>query len=158
MNDDKMSFVVSAGHDEYGPQEVPGLTVEDYTIEVLRAAISGDFEGEVPDWKDAVVEGTIVSINGGDYDLMFESFYWWSGSREAVEAGLESLMKEVSNGPYGADDDTFDYWPSGVRYAQQVADQLSSTHRIKIDEAAKHAIMTKRPQFADELFNSCRLT
>jgi hypothetical protein len=157
MPEGMMSFVVSAGHDEYGPGDAEGLTVEDYTVEVLRATLSGDFEGEVPDWKDAVVDDSIVTVHGYDHDVQYESFYWWHGSRGAVEAGFESLFNDVESGPQGADDDTFDYWPSGVKYLQQVADQLGPEYRRRVDTMARANILTKRAEFADELLNACGL-
>jgi hypothetical protein len=163
MNDERMSFVVSVGHAEYMVREVQNIehsmvvsSIQDATVEVLRAVIAGDFS-DVAGWNDAVVDDSIVTVNGDDYDVQWEDFVHWYGPREFIEEQLMLLMDDVMEGPTGGDDDTFDYWPSGVRYCEQVADQLGGIWPAKVRNAAKEAILTRRPEFKDELFNACRL-
>jgi|SRR5215831_11413178 len=161
-----MNFVVSTGHAEYDIKHeelieghLAWARIEDMTVEVLRGALTRDFS-DIPGWNDtaAMTGESTVTVNDRDYDLNYEWFVGWYGPRGWIEQKFEELFQEIAGGPTGADDDTFDYWPSGVRYLQQVADQLGTKFRVRVDAMARANIMTKRPEFADELLNSVGLT
>jgi hypothetical protein len=162
MNDNKLSFTVSAGHAEYMIPMVENVeqslvvsSIQDVTVEVLRGMLSGDLSDV--GWEDATIDDSIVTVGDEDYDAMFETFVHWYGTREEVEGWLKQLMEDVMGGPYGADDDTFDYWPSGVRYCMQVAKHVSGDWPERVAKVAREAIDLRRPEFKDELLNACWL-
>lgn len=68
---------------------------------------------DVPSWMDASF-GTLVHISGTDAEM---------------KNLFDLIADAVEDGPQGADDDTFDYWPSAVDAVEVFAKDMFSTTR-----------------------------
>jgi hypothetical protein len=117
-----MDLLVNVGHGEYLPSITDALTADlvwdpydDLTLKHTQTE------------ADALAryrEVTGLEPNP-EWDLTWQSVQRWRGEPAAVEAALASLMDKLEVPPSG-DDDTYDYWPSGVRLALQVAKALDA--------------------------------
>jgi hypothetical protein len=143
-----VKIVASAGHYEYGPcadgtaaHEVAGLVISDVwpTPDV----------DDVYDLDEAdAAKAYAAAVPGGpDIDPLWEHVVAWEGDEDAVRAGLRVLVDQISQRPSG-DDDTFDYWPSGVRYARAIAEAVGMLDEV--DDAVR-AVLATMGELADEL-------
>jgi hypothetical protein len=144
-----MTIVASAGHAEYWVDDtsIPGLVITD----VWPPADIDDVYEAFPD--DGMIEAAYAAavLNGPDVDPYWEHVVSWNGDRAAIEAGLTTLLEEVGVAPSG-DDDTFDYWPSGCRYALSIAARLDDEWVAKVEEIVR-TVIVGMDDFADELFD-----
>lgn len=127
-----MKLLVSLGHAEYEPRHPPELT---------RRLLWDPLAIPVPSWWDAddaeaLARKAFLHAHPDhadglpDWDLTWESVEEWEGDPADFEMALSSLLAQLREGPSG-DDDTFDYWPSGVRLARQVAAALDRERSIR---------------------------
>jgi hypothetical protein len=154
----EFKFLVSAGHDAYALPDQEGLTlvwgyedVEPFeedggsvSDKALREAFRTKLQAET-------VESTI-----SDWDLWYEVIYRIEMDRPQLEENLRTLIEDLKQDP-GGDDGTFDYWPSGVRFAMQLAERLGGEWPQKVAAFARNWIMENRAEFAYELLNSVGL-
>jgi hypothetical protein len=121
-----LTLVLNAGHAEYPPPAVEGLEVDTlYENEWNEEASDEQHINAICHF--AAVKGVEFQaqelIDSGDLDPQWEVLLIVRGEREAHKASLTRLMHELSEPPTG-DDTTYDYWPSGVRMADQWAAAL----------------------------------
>lgn len=150
MSDD-LNFVVSAGHDEYVLPLESGISC------IWSYDYDDDVDGSYGDAWEQKLHDRYVAKNGsepGDYDLGWERIYRVAAPRLVVRQALERLIADLDT-DLGADDDTFDYWPSGVRLARDVADQLGGSWPGVVEEMARSVIAEQREAYADELIDKC---
>ena len=148
------TFLVSTGHAEYGVYEsIPGLDVADLWP---PAAMNDDDRDRLYDlWEnEQVVTWLRYYPDEGlppDADLAWEHIVRWTGDTPAINAGLDVLIQQISVEPHG-DDDTFDYWPSGCRYALDVAGYVGRAQEV--EQVIRGVIASKDlGEYADELFD-----
>lgn len=113
------SIVVSAGHAEYmgnAPVTLEYLWGMDDAYGEDGEALDYD---SLPEKFDAKNPGVTV----GDWDLGWQHIVRLSGTQESLVAYYKSLVEQLRVTPSG-DDDTFDYYPSGVRYAAEIGGDL----------------------------------
>ena len=79
-----------------------------------------------------------------DWEILVEV----SGEPANIEAALVWLIETLDTEPHG-DDDMFDYWPSGVRYAMALDAALGGLHAAEITTIARQVITASG--FAEEL-------
>lgn len=154
---EQFDFYVSAGHDEYG------LVLRD---EQATHVWPLDDDEERWDQDGATLAAKYQDATGampdGDWDLVWEHIYRISATRAELETALGVLTLQVLDGPDSGDDDTFDYWPSAVRLALSVAEELGGEWPNRqwlaiVERAARAAIAETRAQFAEELLVKCGL-
>lgn len=136
----EVDLIVSAGHGEYGPTSGPLVTevwnphdpeLDDVIASELDAHRDPAFLLELlyeRMWSEDKRAEAVVAVAGDD--LGWNIIVRVQGSRAEVNALLDGLVAEISGGPAGGDDDTFDYWPSGVRYAQALATALGRDAQV----------------------------
>lgn len=156
-----LNFLASARHAEYTLQG-PGVTVTDvWDYECLEQFDSQQDEGVDEVTADMWTQATGLpeTLFSTEWDLMWENIVRIEGDADAVAAALDTLIADLSNTP-GGDDDTFDYWPSGVIYAQDIAAALASVGRNGYDEKIEAAVYAAiyGTGFEDELYDKVGLT
>jgi hypothetical protein len=128
------SIIVSAGHAEYG------AITEGVTEVEIWAGTSDSFdENDQNIWDTDVLAAKFLAASGetpGDWDLGWEHIVRLEGDYDALVAFYNSLVTELSETPHG-DDTTYDYYPSGVRYALEIAAALELSTDTLV--AAVHA-------------------
>jgi hypothetical protein len=154
---DNLRFLVSAGHDEYQffLQDPNGRTVDEQKLELVWAYDYGDDDDDVvydDDWMERLREQfrQTVGEEPGDWDLGWEHIYRIDAPRAEIEDALTELLATLDTEP-GGDDDTFDYWPSGIRLAFGVAEKLSRDWPHRVEAVARRIITECRPMYAEEL-------
>jgi hypothetical protein len=117
-----VELIVSVGHGEYLPLAQEGLTAE-----VVWDPYEEDnlVHTEVEERALARYREVTGLEPNPDWDVTWQSIQRWKGEPPQIEAALASLMDKLEISPSG-DDDTFDYWPSGVRLALMVAEALDA--------------------------------
>lgn len=144
-----MKFIVTSGHQEYNPDpDIEGLTITDFTLD------DEDGDGSVFDLSEEDARQKIADDNGIPVDEIpelrwsTEGVVRWEGERDAIEKGLASLIGQIDAEP-GGDDDTFDYWPSGVLYAKQVAEKLGDEWPDRVKKVALRILQWKEDWAAE---------
>ncbi len=160
MVTDTLDFMVSAGHDEYPLDLTPFSS--DGTRQMINVWPGPTFDvyqwGDDPANKGVDISTKWTEVTGlpesqrPDADLYWEAIYHVTAQRAAVEHALECLIDDIAIEP-GGDDDTFDYWPSGVRLALAVAEHLGPEWVKRVEDTARLIITVHKPDFADELFD-----
>jgi hypothetical protein len=159
-----MRVLVSAGHHEYDIDPLPRLTITQvWPVEEMilnGEVIHPDEDRYDMDDDEVMAAYQTAAPDGPDIDPMWEHVVCWEGSRGMLIAGLAQLTATIENTALGGDDDTFDYWPSGVRYAAAIADALDGDqwerdHAIHVEMVARRVIRLQRSQFAEELLDKC---
>lgn len=90
-----------------------------------------------------------------DADLTWEHIVRVTGETDAISSGLDALMAYVGETPSG-DDDTFDYWPSGCRFALDLAAQCGRYEETR--ETIVRVITLHLPaDLRDELLDKTRV-
>jgi len=118
---DTITMVVSAGHNEYPI----GCSEE------LWSSHNHDHLWLADDVEAAATElYKSLGLPEIDADVSWETIIRVTGQRETLNQALDMLLGDLCGGPKGGDDDTFDYWPSGMRLAQQVAAVLGRADEI----------------------------
>jgi hypothetical protein len=142
----QLELLVSVGHGEYLPAGVAELTAslvwDPYTDDNIDHTAD-------PDQALARYREVVGADPTGDWDLTWETVQRWTGPRSAVDAALGSLLDKIAAAPSG-DDDTYDYWPSGVRLALQVAEALGGD-RVAQVQAAARGVLQQTGMDADEV-------
>jgi hypothetical protein len=117
-----MELLVNVGHGEYLPLVQDGLTADLVwdPYDDANLAASEDEAALLARYREV----TGLEPNP-DWDVTWASVQRWTGEPAQIEAALASLMDKLEVPPSG-DDDTYDYWPSGVRLALQVAEALDT--------------------------------
>lgn len=140
-----VSMIVSAGHGEYGDLRWPlveliwePLADEKTYLALFHAIDAGDDVEELA--KRLFAERNPGVEPPADADLTWENIVRITGEREAVEAWQDQLVSELLGGPSGGDDDTFDYWPSGVRLARAVAAELGGEKPAELEHVVAEAL------------------
>ena len=151
-NNDSTTFLVSEGHAEYPmPTNVAGL---DVTEVWPPAAMSDEERDGLYDLYGSDQVDVWERYNPGtlppDADLAWEHIISVTGTPEAINAGLDLLIADISTRPSG-DDDVFDYWPSGCRLALDVAAQVDRTDEVTA--VIRSVIVTSLEDYAEELFD-----
>lgn len=143
-----MKITASARHGEYMIDSMPGLTVTEVwpTEEAEEDRWDWDDTTAHIEYRNAVPDGPAID------DPTWEHVVTWEGDREAVERGLTALIETIDCAP-GGDDDTFDYWPSGVIYAADIADVLGGDWPAKVEEVARRVVADYKSDFAEELLS-----
>jgi hypothetical protein len=144
-----MKVTVSAGHGEYQIDPPEGLTItevwppdgEEDLWEMAEDLILLKYRRAVPDGPS-------------DVDPYWERVMVWEGDLRAFDAGLFRLVNALDSG-LGGDDDTFDYWPSGVRYAKEIAELVTDEWAARVEETARKVVAEQREEFAEELLTKC---
>jgi hypothetical protein len=120
----------NARHGEYLP--VPhDLFVTVYEAEWNEEATPADHADAIRFFcreKGVDLEQAEVAIREADDDV--EWAFWIAVDDEHRTAALLSLLGELDTLP-GGDDDTFDYWPSGVWLARALATTNSETEQVE---------------------------
>lgn len=122
----EMLVLVAAGHGEYG------WTDARPKIEVLW---NPNGEDVVLDdaWDDEKAAGLFRERHPGvtapDCDLTWEQVWVIAGEVEEIAAWYRALVADLAEKPSG-DDTVYDYWPSGVRLARQVAAALPGSAEL----------------------------
>lgn len=120
-----MKIIASAGHGEYWLPELPGVSAT-----ILWQWQDTDSDPDPLDW----VEKTgLDSSEMPDCDLSWEIIVAVEGEPAAIVSALGALLVDLSFTP-GADDGTFDYWPSGMRLARTIIDQLGPQYPYNTEE------------------------
>lgn len=138
INEDEeaLEFYVSAGHAEYLPPVTPGLSVTDVWPLSDREDLS---EWELEDFTRL----TGISYEKiPDVDLNWETIQRWKGTPSVIAEALTILLGDLAEIP-GGDDDTYDYWPSGVRLAAAVADELGGEWPRNVEAVARRVMKVK---------------
>ena len=138
-DDETLSPVLSFGHAEYTLPAVPGLVQEHLWNPV------DDFQD---DWdeNDAVAHfRTQHGFDPPDADLSWESIFRITGSRSAIEQAFNGLLTEIATPP-GGDDDSYDYWPSGVRLAHDITGLLDRDAELRLARAVADVFAAKATQ------------
>lgn len=152
-----ISAIVSFGHAEY-VLHGDGVKVEDIwsPYDELPDGAVDDDEARAAFEK---VTGLPAS-NAGDADLTFEHVCVVTGERDDLIAALDQLITDLRESP-GADDGTFDYWPSGMRLALQLDEVLDAGRHDEIEAVARYVILEledgERQPYAGELFDKIGL-
>jgi hypothetical protein len=127
---DRLDIIASAGHAEYGdPNPQNGLRLSiiwDPQADDLYEKIDGDEANAEALWEEYLGWRGIARPNA---DLTWENIWRLRGTREQVSEWLDSLLSDLSVTPSG-DDTTYDYWPSGVRLAREVAAVLGRSDDV----------------------------
>jgi hypothetical protein len=117
--DPVMNFMVSGGHAEYLP-----ANLGEQMIVVWDPYHDADNDAS---WTDEQLAERYTHNVGSTpkqgWDLSWQNIYRIIALRSQVEQALEDLLDDLATGPSG-DDDVFDYWPSGVRMAREIAAEL----------------------------------
>lgn len=154
-------MIVGIGHGEYEP----AFPEQVQTAIVWDASTDYGDDG-VNDLDVAWVQRTGLPIEARpDADLSFGFIEYIVGERDDIEVGLDNLIAQLTADvklkdgstlvvPSG-DDDTFDYWPSGVRLAFQIAEHVGPDAVLRVDGAARRQIAKKDASFRDEIASSC---
>lgn len=106
------TLTVNFGHGEYAPAPTDGLAV----VEVFNPYDDAHDDGD----DDALLAAARAAGAGAVVDeatVGFSIVLRLTGSRDAHERGLRSLLDELRGVSTGSDDDFYDYFPSGVRAA-----------------------------------------
>lgn len=142
-------LVVSAGHAEYGAAGESGVVIEEMwppDDEHGDALFFDDNEEALAAFK-AAYPG-IPDDGRPDADYAWEHIWRVQGTPEQVEAWFSGLVDELAEPPSG-DDTTYDYWPSGVRLAIQVAEVLDSgipgDHTERLKQAVREGLNEMDP-------------
>jgi len=158
---EEIDFVCSAGHAEYGDATYGGPSVietlwspHDEGIWDALEAASEVSEFERDEAARVLARGVlstpeeplVADLLGADYT--WEWIVRVHGTRDDVNAWLTALLAELSGGPAGGDDDTYDYWPSGMRFAQEAAAHLG--REAEAEELLAEALETSGHE-AEEL-------
>jgi hypothetical protein len=117
-----MELLVNVGHGEYLPLAQDGLTAELVWDPYDEANLEHTDREEQASARYREVTG--LEPNPA-WDMTWQSVQRWTGDAAALSAALHSLVDTLEVPPSG-DDDTYDYWPSGVRLALQVAAALDA--------------------------------
>lgn len=160
MTTQSLRFIVSAGHAEYGDRSSPVVEeiwnpTGDGTWDSIYAARHGDIRANYGS-TDRLAAALFTERTGVPADeLPAIDFTWevvWriTGLRPQVAEWLDLLIVDLAAGPSG-DDDTYDYWPSGVRLAHQVALFLDDDEIIARVRATALEIMKALGLSADEV-------
>jgi hypothetical protein len=141
-----MDLLVSVGHGEYLPAAVADLNA----TPVWDPGADDNIDHTAdPDQALARYRQLVGADPTGDWNLTWETVQRWTGPRSAVDAALGSLLDKIAAAPSG-DDDTYDYWPSGVRLALQVAEALGGD-RVAQVQAAARGVLQETGLDADEV-------
>jgi len=150
----RLEFTVSAGHDEYPIPEVfaPGE---------LTCIWANDYEDEDEfgaDWEAGLAARYRDENDAepGDWDLGWERIYRIDAPADTVAEALVILLQDLDT-IQGADDDTFDYWPSGMRLALDIAARLGGDWPAQAEAQARRVIFSDREEFAEELLDKVGL-
>jgi hypothetical protein len=117
-----MELLVNVGHGEYLPLAQDGLTAELVWDPYDEANLEHTDSEEQAKARYREVTGLEPDPA---WNLTWQSLQRWTGDAVALSAALHSLVDKLEAPPSG-DDDTYDYWPSGVRLALQVAEALDA--------------------------------
>ena len=144
-------YVYCARHGEYLPAQV-------YIADQWYAELNEPGAEPQPDW----VVPEIIEDGFDDVDPDGSQFIRLSITDEVgLMAALESLFAEVAGGPAGGDDDTFDYWPSGVLLLQAMGYDLTApAHCARYQDmrsAIAQVILDEQDELADELLEKVGL-
>lgn len=130
---DRIEIMASAGHGEYGDLASRLVRVIwEPTCDDLMDQIDGDEEVAQRLWRESYGDLAYPPA-----DLTWETIIGIAGTRAEVGAWLDSIISEISVTPHG-DDEVFDYWPSGVRLAREVAAVLG--REDEVTQAVRDAI------------------
>lgn len=142
--------IVSEGHGEYGFTSGNGITVTD----LWAPNYDEDFDDYDAEWE------RVTGLPAGqmpDADLGYERIVRIQGTRAALTDGMKRLLDDLADDP-GGDDGTFDYWPSGMRFAIEIDSILGGEFSYAIGAIAFGIIDgTGRREFADELYGKIGL-
>jgi hypothetical protein len=132
-----MKLTVSIGHGEYGSHgTVKRRELWDPHDESTEELILAERDDGDDDFRDddharaafAKAYGSAAAVE--DWDFTWEIIEEWEGTPEEFRQEFEFLMNDLRIPPSG-DDTTFDYWPSGVRLAQQLGEALDECHGVR---------------------------
>jgi hypothetical protein len=145
------AFVYWAGHGEYMPKMVEGVD-QDCSVYVEEGE---DDDEPTPAWVTDFVKATGWSWEEGQpYGCYLRLVCDAAELRDRMMAFYE----EVRQGPQGADDDTFDYWPSGMRLLRQMhADVAAAGLATTIGPDFDEIKATIDEDFADEVWDKTLL-
>lgn len=145
LDEPEVDIVVSAGHACYGEEREGLVTVVwNPNDEEVSALLDAAEEAGIDRDRAAanMVEAAGVEAPE-DVDLSWETLYRLRGSRDEVLDWLIILVREVEDGPEGGDDETFDYWPSGVRLALAVADKVDERTAAALRQQIRSALRAR---------------
>lgn len=165
MQDQIIEGIVSAGHGEY----VLALPIDEFNpiwepygddlFPRLDKAVGQDAVMAI--WRDH----TGLQDVPGDWDIEWENICKLRARRADLEKAMDKLLADLREDP-GGDDGTFDYWPSGVRMALEVAAYLDENDpgeplpmdwTGKVGQQAREFILTQRSEYAGELLQKTGL-
>lgn len=150
-----ITIVVSAGHTEYMPEMVgsmtyewiwpPGLDPEEFELYTVSEEA-----------LEVLWERTNPRIPQRDWDLSWESICSIRGTEEEFQKSLAKFIVDaVASEPHG-DDDVFDYWPSAVRMALEMAEQLKMEWATAdATTAARDVILNWIGDWETDLLHKC---
>jgi len=152
-----MDFMVSAGHDEY--------PLNDRDREYVTLVWSYEYDDDpddyayTPEWEQKLHDMFVEEVGtepDTEWDLGWENIYHVVGPVYAISGMLRDLLKDLDV-ELGGDDDTFDYWPSGVRMAIAIAAHLKGGWPMRVEELAHRIINEQAGSFAPELYDKVGL-
>lgn len=129
MTTQALRFIVSAGHAEYGDgssplvEEIWNPTADGTWDALYDPRLGHHAEPGHADRRAAALFTERTGVPAEELpavDLTWEVVWRITGLRPEVGEWFDQLVADLAAGPSG-DDDTYDYWPSGVRLAHQVA-------------------------------------
>jgi hypothetical protein len=127
-------LLLDAGHTEYGitPLNIPKVIHEKFTCTYYDHPLNEDCEKPLPDDLLKVLHKSDVydeaDATWTNYLLMEGEVFYMARGFYRLSLDLDPFMDPANYTP-GGDDDTFDYWPSGMRLLYQLA--------IDLDELSK---------------------
>lgn len=126
-------LVVVAGHGEYGAAGDSGVAIKEIWPPTDEHGDAVMFDDDVE--ARTAFEAAYPEIPvPDDADFSWEAIWLVTGTREQIEAWFSELVADISEPPSG-DDTTYDYWPSGVRLAVQVAEWIGDNAPQRVREA-----------------------
>jgi hypothetical protein len=145
-----LDFTVSAGHAEYWVDGVADVVVTELWPSNLDPY--DDFADE-DEMLARYQAGNGGQLPPGDYvDLGWEHVVRVTGTRAGVIKTLLRLVDMVGVAPSG-DDDVFDYWPSGSRFALGVAAQLGEHWVAMVTELVRAVAADLGPDYEAEILD-----
>jgi hypothetical protein len=112
-----VKIIASTGHDEYPLPVTEGVTV----TTLWHWDNDEDRDPDALDWQEQ------TKLECPDVDLTWETVVAIEGEPAAILRSLALLLMDLSFTP-GGDDGTYDYWPSGMRFARTIIDAIGQHH------------------------------
>lgn len=142
---DAHTFAYCARHGEYLPKSdanwsADDMDADDDPLDVMR-----------PGWvtKELIAAG----FDSDGVDPSGSVFIRLNCDANELFERTIGLYNDLVGGPFGADDDTFDYWPSGVMLLISMIKDICNDQPQKFDECNEMLTHIKNRMFNSSLYN-----